>query len=268
MKLTKIQEEILWALKSHPDGLDIEEIRQAIGDHGTQQHLDRRVRTLDPMFIIERSKQGRRTIYTLLGERPEGSWDYEAIPKNLRAKILHRDGQRCRMCGRTVKDDFVKLHVDHMIPRKWGGDTIEENLWSLCSVCNEGKQSYFASFDEGLMASILAIPCVYQRIVTLLKSKFQEWVDSDLIQFVANFNDYQDDWQKRLRELRYTGLEILSRKKKDGKRTKSFYKLDNWVELPTDIRAFVSEYERQRAHQNRKKQKTEADTDDTTPPLE
>ena len=106
-------------LKSHPKGLDIEEIR-SLGAIDGQQHLDRRLRDLDPMFIIERSRVGRRTVYRLVGERPEGDYDYGVISKTLRAKVLTRDGRRCRMCGKTVDEDHIKLHVDHKIPREWG----------------------------------------------------------------------------------------------------------------------------------------------------
>lgn len=251
MRLTKIQKAILAALQSHPDGLDIEGIRENIGDYGTQQHLDRRVRTLDPLFIIERVKQGRSILYRLIGERPDGTWDYENISKTLRAKVLHRDGQRCRMCGRTVKEDDVRLHVDHKIPREWGGKTEEENLWSLCSVCNEGKKSYFASFEPDLMTKILAEQSVHNRIVALLKLKIGEWVDSDLLEFVANFESYQDDWQKRLREIRYTGLKIDHRNRKEVKRVKSFYRITELVPLPADITEFARQYERERAERNR-----------------
>lgn len=249
--LTVIHAGILEELKRAPDGLDIDEIRQRVHFRGNQQHLDKRVRELYPFHIIERTRQGRRFVYRYLEERTPGTWEYEKISKTLRARILHRDGERCRMCGRTVAQDLVRLHIDHKIPAHWGGLTIPENLWSLCSACNEGKKNYFASFNDDLMTEILGISCVHRRIAMLLHAKAPEWVDSDLIEFVANFNDYQDDWQKRLRELRYTGLEIPMKREKEEKRTKSFYKVTNWVELPDDIGAFVTAYEKERAMRNR-----------------
>ncbi len=132
-----------------------------------------------------------------MGERPPGEWDYEKISKQVRAKILQRDGSSCQMCGRTPKEDPVKLHIDHKIPQSWGGKTEEENLWTLCSACNEGKKNYFTSFDPELMQEVLGYKSVHARIANLLRLQEKKWVDSDLLEFVANFDDYQTDWRKR-----------------------------------------------------------------------
>ena len=110
-------------LRSHPEGLDIQQIRELGGFGNKQQHLDRRLRDLDPLYKIDRQKDGMRTVYLYRGEREEGEWDYEDISITLRAKILDRDAERCRMCGKTVEADGIKLHVDHKIPREWGGKT-------------------------------------------------------------------------------------------------------------------------------------------------
>ncbi|MEL7189664.1 MAG: HNH endonuclease [Pseudomonadota bacterium] len=58
----------------------------------------------------------------------------------LRAKILIRDACICQMCGASpAKDPEVVLHVDHIVPWSKGGETVEENLQTLCAVCNIGK---------------------------------------------------------------------------------------------------------------------------------
>lgn len=58
----------------------------------------------------------------------------------LRAKILIRDNCICQMCGASpAKDADVVLHVDHIYPYSKGGETVEENLRTLCSQCNIGK---------------------------------------------------------------------------------------------------------------------------------
>lgn len=67
--------------------------------------------------------------------------DFEATrrkPVN-RFKIFKRDGYRCQICGRTAKDDCVKLEVDHKYPVSKGGDNSTENLWTLCMQCNREK---------------------------------------------------------------------------------------------------------------------------------
>ena len=52
----------------------------------------------------------------------------------------------CQLCGHKAKEKYadgsiVKLEVDHIVPLKLGGKTVEENLWALCSRCNAGKKS-------------------------------------------------------------------------------------------------------------------------------
>ena len=58
----------------------------------------------------------------------------------LRAKILIKNNCICQMCGASpAKSPDVILHVDHIKPWSKGGETIEENLRTLCHVCNIGK---------------------------------------------------------------------------------------------------------------------------------
>jgi hypothetical protein len=58
----------------------------------------------------------------------------------LRATVLISDNCICRMCGTSpAKDPSVTLHVDHVNPWSKGGETVVENLQTLCSVCNIGK---------------------------------------------------------------------------------------------------------------------------------
>lgn len=80
-----------------------------------------------------------------LGDRPDDADISDpqfalrmAIPKRLRFSILRRDNYRCQLCGLTQADG-VKLEVDHKVPVAKGGLTVEENLWTLCHPCNNGK---------------------------------------------------------------------------------------------------------------------------------
>ncbi len=58
----------------------------------------------------------------------------------LRFRVMQRDNFRCCACGASpAKDPTVQLHVDHIIPWSKGGETVEENLQTLCSKCNLGK---------------------------------------------------------------------------------------------------------------------------------
>ena len=58
----------------------------------------------------------------------------------MRAQVLIRDNCICQMCGISpAKDPSVILHVDHVKPWSKGGETVLENLRTLCLKCNIGK---------------------------------------------------------------------------------------------------------------------------------
>lgn len=58
----------------------------------------------------------------------------------LRYRVLSRDNFSCRACGHSPANTVgVKLHVDHMIAWSNGGETVYENLQTLCEQCNLGK---------------------------------------------------------------------------------------------------------------------------------
>lgn len=73
--------------------------------------------------------QGRRTT----GRQPS---------LRLRWKVLARDRFTCCGCGRSPATTIgVELHVDHITPWSKGGETMIENLQTLCSTCNLGKSN-------------------------------------------------------------------------------------------------------------------------------
>lgn len=58
----------------------------------------------------------------------------------LRFKVMKRDNFCCVQCGSSpAKDITVELHIDHILPWSLGGQTIMDNLQTLCLKCNLGK---------------------------------------------------------------------------------------------------------------------------------
>ncbi len=58
----------------------------------------------------------------------------------LRAKVLIKHSCICQMCGDSpAKNPNTILHVDHILAWANGGETVEENLQTLCEKCNIGK---------------------------------------------------------------------------------------------------------------------------------
>ena len=67
----------------------------------------------------------------------------------MRAKVLIRDACICRMCGDSpAKNPDAVLHVDHIVPWSKGGETVEENLQTLCSICNIGKSDMVVEVER------------------------------------------------------------------------------------------------------------------------
>lgn len=60
----------------------------------------------------------------------------------LRWCVLQRDRFTCCACGASPAiTPGVELHVDHVQPWSKGGETVLENLQTLCSDCNLGKSN-------------------------------------------------------------------------------------------------------------------------------
>lgn len=206
--------------------LTIHEIRDELElDVGVQQHLDRRLRDLDPYFNIDRGKAGANTTYGLVDRREKVLKAEGGISKTLRAVVLK--DQRCAQCGRTPTEDGVKLHVDHKVPQSWGGTNDPENLQALCSECNEGKRDYYSSIadEEPAILEAFTHDEVHRRIGEALKAAYPKKLRGDLLERVANARSYQEDWQKRLRELRLLGFEIKASRQNEQGRQVAYYQL-------------------------------------------
>ena len=65
-----------------------------------------------------------------------------SINLRMRLLVLKRDNFKCCICGASpAKDPSVELQVDHIKPWSKGGETIIDNLQTLCSKCNIGKSN-------------------------------------------------------------------------------------------------------------------------------
>jgi len=78
---------------------------------------------------------------------------------NLRLKfrVMRRDHFTCRACGRSpCLVPGLVLNVDHVVPWEAGGETVEENLQTLCEACNQGKGklSWRSGEDSSKIANI------------------------------------------------------------------------------------------------------------------
>ena len=249
--LGRIHDQILALLMDHPEGISEGEMRVALRIPPEKQiQFGRRRRDLHYYYRIYKKQIGRKTVY-VYGGPLEVPRDATPTDAKTRALVLHAAHRRCGMCGRTIEKHGITLVVDHKIPREWGGKTVPENLWAVCEECNQGKKNLFASVDSAAMRSAIGHDSVHVRIGELLKAAgVGETVPSHMIDIIAN----QDDWRKRLRELRYIGWEITAiRTHLPGGRFQSVYRLDQFAEWPNNPSGWIRNFEQERAKRNRRR---------------
>ncbi|MBQ8869471.1 MAG: HNH endonuclease [Oscillospiraceae bacterium] len=96
--------------------------------------LKRFVEFVDKTYDI--SNTDERTTFTHKTKRD--------VNLRLRFLVMQRDNFKCCSCGASpAKDPNVILHIDHIISWSKGGETVIDNLQTLCSKCNLGKSNTF-----------------------------------------------------------------------------------------------------------------------------
>jgi hypothetical protein len=61
------------------------------------------------------------------------------ISDELRHQVRQDAGERCGYCQASELVTATELVVDHIRPRSAGGPTARENLWLICTRCNQFK---------------------------------------------------------------------------------------------------------------------------------
>lgn len=60
----------------------------------------------------------------------------KAISKDLKEKLLVEQNYECSFCKHPID---ISAHADHIVPFKYVGDCLNNNLQMLCSDCNKKK---------------------------------------------------------------------------------------------------------------------------------
>ena len=244
--------EFLYSRRDDPPTM--QEVRDHMAEtYEAHEQVDRRLRNLrgNPSYLDVPSKRtpDGRWVYVLAGFRKDVTrGKSRGVSSRDEAEMYARCGQRCAMCGKTPKDDGVKLVVDHIVPQHWGGGDDVDNLQPLCEYHNHGKQAFYSSFDEyaSVIRAAIGLDEVHLRIGELLKAMPGQEVPVDLITVVAREENHGDP-TRRMRELRALGWSIKAGKRKVGKRTTSFYVLERWEPWPPEgPRKAVSRLEAER----------------------
>jgi hypothetical protein len=214
---------------------------------------DRALRSLRTHFDIAtviRNGVERHELRGWAAHRP--SADRPTLSLRRRAQAL--EPGICALCGKTPLRHGVVLEPGLKVPAEWGGTTDPENLWPLCEECLEGRHQYletYASYSEQIQhAASFDEP--QRRIGELLVALREEWVPSELIGVVASAQEFQGDYERRLRDLRMLGWDYkVLRKGSQGARTRVYYKLVRSAPWPESIRAALNAEEKRRSARRR-----------------
>lgn len=120
------------------------------------------------------------------------------ISNKLKALVMIRDNSTCQMCGKTVKHDHIRVQIDHIVPRSWGGKTELENLQVLCSDCNEGKKNFVESENPDLMKEISAATSTKERLRLYFEYYKDKPIEVGKLAVIAKTRE----WTRQLRYIR------------------------------------------------------------------
>ena len=127
----------LIAFLKYIDSDEVETVNEEDNQVNNQENMEIEVDTIQNEIIEPHRKRTTRN-----------------ISAKLRLKVFIRDDFKCCFCGASpAKDPNIELHIDHIIPWSKGGETIFDNLQTLCSKCNLGKSNELLSnvVDEKIL---------------------------------------------------------------------------------------------------------------------
>ena len=78
------------------------------------------------------------------------------VPIELRRRVEAEARQRCGYCLSSQTIIGLRLHIEHILPLALGGETILDNLWLACPLCNsyKGIQTEAVDTETGNMAGL------------------------------------------------------------------------------------------------------------------
>ena len=172
-----------------------ETLREVAGNIQDWQRSLRQLRQETGLDIVP-----TRTGYILTSAVPKKQPQYRKnIDNKLKYAVLQRDNSTCQRCGANIHNTpDVKLVVDHKIPVELGGDTTIDNLWTLCSDCNGGKQAFFVDENTDKVKEIMQMSSAAKRLQAFFELNPNKVIEPTKLQVIANVRD----WERTLRMVR------------------------------------------------------------------
>lgn len=235
-----------------PTMTEIRDYLRAVTGVGHSQR-GRRVRELYPTFDIQKTRE-RVPRYRLVGRNFSPVVRARQVSRRVRFEVLSVG--RCAVCGRTVAEDDVKLEVDHVLPQAWGGDSEPDNLQALCVDCNAGKKASVQSYGqyEDVIRNAVSFESPHRRAIELLlHTTADSPLPSSVFRTVLNFGTQQDEWDRRMRELREIGWDYRAPQRSTGRRRTSVRYLTRRGDLPDDLAGAIRDARRDRLARKKRK---------------
>lgn len=121
------------------------------------------------------------------------------IDARLKYAVLQQDNSTCQRCGANIHNTpNVKLVIDHKIPVDLGGKTTIDNLWTLCSDCNGGKQAFFEDDNAEQLKEIMQLTGAGKRLKAYFELYPNTIIEPMKLSTIANVRD----WERTLRMVR------------------------------------------------------------------
>jgi len=99
-------------------------------------------KALEEFIIFANSEDSLENLTKSQPETIKGHKTCRTINLRLRFRVMKRDCFKCQHCGKNPSHDpKTELQVDHIIPWSKGGETVLDNLQTLCQNCNLGKSN-------------------------------------------------------------------------------------------------------------------------------
>ena len=110
----------------------LETIQEIEGGDELKEYIDKNNKKYKEKYLKNKKQEELET---------EKNKEYrkKAIPLGLRYDVLHRDGYKCVICGKNVKDDNIRLHIGYIVSKTEGGKENIDNLRTLCENCDLNK---------------------------------------------------------------------------------------------------------------------------------
>lgn len=132
------------------------------------------------------------------------------IPPAVRRSVLERDGHACQECGDT-KQKGASLHLHHVIPEKFGGSEVPNNLITLCDIHHNARHLEFQAYYPASRSVFARMASFTRRLlknIGLTDNNRQDNQLTALLRFLTDKDSFRPGQEEVIRSL-VDGKDVL-----------------------------------------------------------